>query len=318
MIDFILGLALAAMLVRGWSRGFVREGLDLVSLVFGLWVAFRLSAPFGDFLSDSFGVSPEVARIGGGIALFILFGATLSVAAHYLSKVMNLPGLSMVNRVGGAAVAVAWGVAIVFVVISLVSVFPIPEDWRSELDGSNIVDGIAGDDAVPRQLFESVAGDNVMAAISAIREIFGEPRAVPEEDEVLEIPVAMADEIRQDREDADRVLERVNEYRIGLGLKPVQAVAPMTDTAESNGEKMYISGTLSRLGECRFTLANAGYSVLRCDSGVALAATALGGFEGIAESVDGQRLLGDENADRAGVAVVDGPTGRLLVLMLAS
>ena len=116
MLDFVLGLFLAALLVRGWVRGFVREILDLVGLVVGLWIAFRLSEPLGDFITGAFGTAPEVARIGAGIALFVLFGATLSVAAHYLSKVMKLPGLNMVNRVGGSAVALAWGVALVVVI----------------------------------------------------------------------------------------------------------------------------------------------------------------------------------------------------------
>lgn len=316
LVDFVLGLALAAMLVRGWSRGFVRESLDLVSLVFGLWVAFRLSAPVGDFLADTFGVSPEVARIGGGIALFVIFGAGLSVAAHYLSKVMNLPGLSMVNRVGGAGVAVAWGIAIVFVLVSVVQALPIPETWRSELDDSNVVNAITGDDAVPRGLFESLAGDNVMAAISSIRDLFGQSRAVPEGDETLEIPQAPPDEVRQDRDEADRVLKELNEYRVSQGVKAVQPVGPMTDMAEDFASKFYASGTLSRLGECRLTLANAGYDVLRCDSGVALAGTALGAFDGILDASYGPGTLGDPDMDRAGIAVADGPTGRLLVVML--
>ena len=83
MVDFILGLMLAALAVRGWIRGLVREVLNLVSLVAGLWIAFRLSKPFGDYLTQSFGVTPEVARIGAGIGLFILFGVTMKIGrAH--------------------------------------------------------------------------------------------------------------------------------------------------------------------------------------------------------------------------------------------
>ena len=52
MLDFVLGLFLAALLVRGWVRGLVRELLDLVGLVVGLWIAFKLSQPFGDFLAN--------------------------------------------------------------------------------------------------------------------------------------------------------------------------------------------------------------------------------------------------------------------------
>ncbi|MGH8915180.1 MAG: CvpA family protein, partial [Acidimicrobiia bacterium] len=89
MIDFILGLFLAGLLVRGWLRGFVRESLDLVGLVVGLWVAFRLSGPLGEFVTERFGVSPEVATVGGGVVLFLLFGIAMSITAHYPSKVMS-------------------------------------------------------------------------------------------------------------------------------------------------------------------------------------------------------------------------------------
>jgi membrane protein required for colicin V production len=316
-MDFVLGLALAAMLLRGWTRGFVREALDLVGLVLGIWIAFRLSAPFGEFLSDSFGMSPEFARIGGGVALFVLFGATLSIAAHYLSKMMSLPGLSMVNRVGGAAVAMAWGTAIVLILVSLISLLPIPAGWRRQLDESKVVAAIAGPDALPRDLFESLAGDNVMSAMAAIREIFGSSRAVATGDQVLEIPRADEGDLSQSRDEAADLIERINEHRVGLGLGAVQPVAAITSLAEDHAMDRYRSGMLVRLQDCRTTLAQRSYQVLYCDNGVALAGTSAAAYQGILDSEDGEEMLGTSELDRAGVAVVDGPTGRLVVIILA-
>lgn len=317
MFDFILGLALAAMLVRGWTRGFVRESLDLVGLVLGVWIAFRLSAPFGDFLSDSFDVSPEFARVGGGIVLFVLFGALLSVAAHYLSKLMNLPGLSMVNRVGGAAVAVGWGIVIVLILVSLASVLPLPDDWRDGMDESNVVQVIAGEDAVPRQLFESLAGENVMGAMASIRDIFGSPRAVPEDDETLEFPAAAEDEIRQVRSEADEVFVELNEHRVDTGLNAVVEAGPITELAEEHAATLYRDGMLRRIEDCARVLGTKGYQVVRCDDRNALAGTAKGAFVGIRDTESGAAMLENPNLDRAGVAVVDGPTGRLVVIVMA-
>ena len=317
MIDFILGLALAGMLFRGWMRGFVREALDLVGLVVGLWLAFRLSAPFGDFLTAGFGVSPEVGRIGGGILLFVLFGALLSVAAHYLSKMMNLPGLSMVNRVGGAAVAVGWGVFIVLIVVSLFSVLPLPEGWRDRVDESNVVRLIAGEEALPRSVFESLAGDNVMAAMASLQRLFGSPRAVPEDDQVLEIPSAGVDEVRQVRAEADAVVDHLNEDRVGAGLGAVRPVDVLTRLAEDHAHNLYTRGRLSRMQDCGANLANRAYQVVVCDNGVALAGTAIAGYDGIYETADGRAMIETPAFDRAGAAVVDGPTGRLVVIILA-
>lgn len=318
MIDFVLGIALAAMLVRGWMRGFVREALDLVSLLLGLLVAFRLSTPFGDFLTNSFGVSPEVGRVGGGIVLFVLFGALLSVAAHYLSRVMNLPGLSMVNRVGGAAVAVGWGILIVLVVVSLVSVFPIPNSWRDQIEESNVVGLIAGEDAIPRSLVESLAGDNVMTAIASLQKLFGSSRAVPEGDQILEVPPAGEDEIRQVRSEAEMVLDRLNEDRVSAGLRAVSPVDVLTGLAESHAQSSYRQGRLSRMQDCAFALAERSYQVTSCDNAVALAGTALAGYSGIYDSAGGRTTVETAAFDRAGVAVVDGPTGRMVVIVLAS
>lgn len=317
MLDFLLGLALAGMLLRGWSRGFIREILDLVGLVVGIWIAFRLSTPFGDFLTDSFGVTPEVARIGGGIALFVLFGAALSIAASYLSKVMSLPGLSMVNRVGGSVVAVGWGVAIVLLLVSVASLLPIPGGWRDQIDDSNVAQAIAGPDARPRQWFESVAGDNVMSAMGALQDIFGSSRAVPEGEESIDIPPAAEDEVRQVRDEAARLLERINEHRVGLGLGAVQPVDVVTQLAEDHAIARYESGKLVRLQDCRTTLSQRSYLVLGCDNAVALAGTTVAGYDGILETASGEAMLGNPDFDRAGVAAVEGPTGRLVVIILA-
>lgn len=317
MIDFILGLALAAMLVRGWLRGLVRETLDLVGLVAGIWLAFRLSAPFGDFLTDSFGVGPEAGRIGGGILLFVLFGALLSVGAHFLTRMMNLPGLSAVNRVGGAAVAVGWGVIVVLVAVSVVSVSPVPDSWRDRLDESRVVGLIAGDDALPRRLFESLAGDNVMSAVASLREIFDAPRAVPEGEESLRIPAAASDEIRQVRSEAETLVGRLNEDRVSVGLGAVRPIDTITDLAEAHAEALYTGGRLEKIDNCVAALTDRSYQVLRCGNSVALAGTSLAAYSGIFESVEGRALIESPSFDRAGVAVVDGPTGRLVVVVLA-
>jgi membrane protein required for colicin V production len=318
MIDFVLGLALAGMLVRGWLRGFVREALDLVGLIAGLWLAFRLSAPLGDFLTDSFGVGPEAGRIGGGILLFVLFGALLSVAAHYLSKVMNLPGLSLVNRVGGAAIAVGWGVLIVLILVSLIEVLPISPEWRDNFEESNVAQLIAGEDALPRQFFETVAGDNVMTAMASLRGLFGSPRAVPVGGQTLEIPPARDDEIRHVRPETQHLLELLNEDRVSAGSRAVRAVDALTRLAEIHAESLYTDGRLSRMQNCKGRLAKRSYQVLNCDNGVALAGTSTGAYQGIYETTEGKTMIEMPAFDRAGIAVVEGPTGRLVVIVLAN
>jgi membrane protein required for colicin V production len=316
MFDFILGLFLAGLLVRGWLRGFVRELLDLVGLIVGLWVAIRLSGPLGDFLSAGFGVSPEVARIGAGIALFLLFGVSMSVAAHFLSRLMSLPGLNLINRLGGAAMAVAWGVALVVVFVNVARVIPFLDSWEEQLDDSTVVNAIAGPDALPQELFESLAGDNVLAALAAIQDIFGASRAVPEGPETLEFPPALPDEIRQVRGETDAVIDEINEFRAGLEARAVVPSDAMAEAAEGRAETIYTTGRLARSTDCVAVLEASGAQVARCGEALALAGSALGALDGIFESETGRAELSESAYDRIGVSVVDGPTGRLLMIFL--
>lgn len=320
MIDFVLGLFLAGLLVRGWLRGFVRESLDLVGLVVGLWVAFRLSGPLGEFLTDRFSVAPEVATIGAGIVLFILFGLALSIAAHYLSKVMSLPGLNLINRLGGAAVAAVWGIAIVLVVVNLSRVLPLPEGWDQRFESSSVAQAIAGPEALPQRVFDSLAPDDVLGSLASIQGIFGSSRAVPEGDEVLAIPAAQPDEVRQVREEAGDVLGLVNEYRTGQGLAALGRSTSLDGVAESRAVGMYTSGRLTREhppgGSVADDLAAAGIRLALMGENLALASSSRAAVEAMLESPTAIAQFNVSGYDRAGVSVVDGPTGRLVVIVL--
>lgn len=314
MLDFILGIGLAALAVRGWLRGFVKEALDLVALIAGVWIAFRLSAPLGDFLTGSFGVTPELARIGAGVLLFFLFGVSLSIGAHFLTKVMKLPGLNMVNRVGGAAVALAWGVVLVLVAVNLFRVTPTPEWLDNAVEESTVIESIAGPDAFPQTWFHRLAGDSVLLALQNLQNLFGASRLVPQGDEVVEFPPSADDEIRQVRADAERVLGELNRYRAGEGLGAFQTSAALTILAEETAADSYTEGSLGRTLDCR---ASAGTSVAVCTDLVALAGNAMGAFDGIVSSADGESVLSRRDLDRTGISVVDGPLGRLVVIVLA-
>ncbi|HEY6627688.1 MAG TPA: CvpA family protein [Acidimicrobiia bacterium] len=319
MLDFVLGLVLAGLLIRGWTRGFVREVLDLVGLILGVWIAFRLSAPLGEFLSDRFGVSPEVAAIGAGIVLFVLFGVAMGVAARYLSKVMNLPGLTMINRVGGAAVALGWGIVILLVVLNLALVLPLPPSWDQAIEESTVAQAIAGPEALPQQAFETVASSQVLSSLTALQSVLGASRAVPEGNEIIIIPGALEDEIRQVRDEVADLMVRINEYRAGQGLNALTTSAVFTDVAETRAAGMYTTGRISRDtpagGSVLDDLVAAGVRPTLAGENLALASSSRAAFDGMLDSPTALAQLNEPGYDRAGVAVVEGPTGRLVVVV---
>lgn len=313
MLDFILGLYLAGLVVRGWLRGFVRELMDLIGLIVGAAVAFRLSAPVGGFLTDRFGVSPEWGRIGAGIVLFILFGLSMSILAHYLSKVARLPGLSLANRVLGSAVAAAWGVLLVLVVVSVVSVLPLPESVGDAIDDSTVAQALAGPDAPPRRLIDPVIGDQATTALAVIERLTGGRRVVPAEGEVIELEEVDPDTVALVPGSVAFVSDRLNADRLAADVDPLAWSDALAEIARARGLEMYRAGFVARrTDEAVLEATRAG--TLRLQQAaemVALASSERAAHAGIAEAED--TALIDPAFARVGVAVIRGPLGTMVV-----
>ncbi|MEE8407809.1 MAG: CAP domain-containing protein, partial [Acidimicrobiia bacterium] len=141
-------------------------------------------------------------------------------------------------------------------------------------------------------------------------------RAVPEEGQVLSIPPAAVDEIRQVRDEAEEIVEEINRFRTGLGLRPLLQSEGIDAVAEQKATAMYTSGRLFRGTNCSGDLTEAGVRTAVCQEVVALAGTSLGALDGIFDSESGHAVLSDPAYDRTGISVVDGPTGRLVVVVL--
>lgn len=313
MLDFILGIYLAGLAVRGWLRGFVRELMDLVGLVVGAAVAFRLSKPFGGFLSDRFGVSPEWGRIGAGIALFLLFGLSLTIVAHFLSKATRLPGLTMANRLLGAGVAAAWGAFLVLVAATILGVLPVPESVDEAVEGSVVASTLAAPDGVPRRLVDPLVGDRALDALAAIERLSGGRRIVPPEGQRIETEPVEEGAAEPDEDATAFVADRVNAHRLAADVEPLARSAALDHLATRRARTMYHGGYVERRLP-REVLAATGQTNLRLQMAaemVALASSERAAQEAIAEADD--TALTDARFDRFGVAALDGPLGVLVV-----
>lgn len=313
MLDFILGIYLAGLAVRGWLRGFVRELMDLIGLVVGAAVAFRLSEPFGGFLTDRFGVSPEWGRIGAGVALFLIFGATLTVLAHFLSKATRLPGLTLANRLLGAAVAAAWGALLVLVAVSILGVLPVPDSVDEAVDGSTVASTLAAPDGLPRRLVDPVVGDGAVEALAAIERLSGGRRIVPAEGERIETEPVEAGDLELDEGAMAFVSDRVNADRLAAEVEPLSKSDALAEMAAERALAMYTSGYVERRSDGD-VLAATRRTSLRLEAAAEMAALASSERAAQAAIADqDDTALVNPRFGRFGVAAVDGPLGTLVV-----
>ena len=250
MLDFVLGLYLAALVVRGWVRGAVKEALDLAGLVVGVFVGFRVSAPVGDFLADRFDVTPEWARLGAGIVIFVLVGLGCSVLASMLGRFMRLPGLNLSNRLLGSGVAAAWGVFLILVLVSIIEVVRVPETVAETIDDSTVLTALAGPEALPREMLESVAGDDVIGSLLALKSIAGAERVILDDDDVFEMPQSSLDRLSESPGDASVSFELLNNERVAAGRPPLAPSEGLSEVARGHALDMYTNGWRARPGRC--------------------------------------------------------------------
>lgn len=317
MLDFILGLYLAALAVRGWVRGAVKESLDLAGLVVGVFVGFRVSAPIGDFLADRFDVTPEWARLGAGIVIFVLVGVGFSILASMLGRFMSLPGLNLSNRLLGTGVAVAWGVFLILVLVSIVEAVRVPDAIAETIDESTVLTALAGPEALPRDLLESVAGDDVIGSLLALKSIAGAERIILDDDDVFEMPPSTRDQLSESPAEATESFELLNNERVAAGRPPLAPSEGLSEVARGHAIDMYVNGYVSHVspttGGIRDRVERSGIRLTIVGENLALASSTRAVHDGFLRSDSHRRNMLGRSYDRVGVAAVDGPYGLMVV-----
>ncbi len=317
MLDFLLGSFFLFLFLRGWARGFVREAMDLLGVVVGLAVAFRLSPAAGAVVSGILGSSPTVSRVIGGLALFVLIGGMAAVTAHYLHRVARLPGLALGNRLTGAGLALAWGAFLATLLLSVVSLFRLPAAVAGQIEESSVAATLTDPAGVPQSVFAQVSGDHVLGVLLSLDDLIGGRSAIIEGDERVEFEPIEAGALIPDSPSVLQLYEGLNEERSKAGLAALAWSGPLAAVARDHASEMYRSGYFSHespvTGRVADRLAGAGLSYPRAGENLALAADATEAHEGLVASPAHLANIESGGFTAVGIAAMRGPLGLMVV-----
>jgi len=317
LIDFILGLYFAGLFVRGWLRGFVRELMDLIGLIVGLALAFRLSGPAGAFVRNWAGTSDVVSRLIGGFAIFLAVGIVASIGAHFLQRLFSLPGLALSNRLFGAVLALTWALFLAVLILSLLAVLPLPPSAADQLDNSRVATYLTDPDALPQTVFQSIAGDRVLEALLNMQELVGGKEVILQKGETLELPAAAEDDLRTDDKAAAEIFDLLNRSRVEEGLDPLAWSAALAGVGQAYAEEMYVGGFFSHespvTGNVVDRVKKAGIPYRVLGENLALASTAKTVHDGLMASPAHRENILRPEFTRVGIGVVAGPLGLMVV-----
>jgi uncharacterized membrane protein required for colicin V production len=317
IIDLFFLVLLGGLAARGWSRGFLREGVDVLGLLVGVFLAFRLAPVLGIVVAAMSGMSDDGARLTAG--LLILAGSVVAIifGGRALDRRMAGVELRPLDRGAGTGLAVTWGVFLLTILVTLASLSPLPPTIEGQFASSTISRALADPDGAPQAVFARLAGDRIIGSLLSLQRLFGDRRVVIGPEDRIEIPPANPEDLREDPHAAADVFERLNRARVDAGLDPLAWSDALADVARGHAYDMYLNGFFSHrsptTGGLSDRLRAASIPFRVAGENLALAATPADVHRGLMDS-PGHRanILGAEYR-RVGVAVVSGRLGLMAV-----
>ena len=243
IIDVVAILMLALLLVRGWWRGFVREAMDLVGLILGTVLAFRLAPFMGGTVNAVFDVSEPVARLIGGSIVLVAVGVGLAIVTRSIDQKFQLPGLNLINRVGGAGLASAWGMFLATLVLTVGVVLPTPPAVSDQLDSSAVTRTLTDPDGLAQEVFNGIAGDRLVAGVLRLREPSARAESSSDRARASSSPAADPDDLEAYPETARLVFDLLNEARVADGKTALIWSDAIAGVAAGHASEMYLGGT---------------------------------------------------------------------------
>lgn len=146
-LDIVLLLILFGFFWSGFKSGLVGAIGGLIGLFVGVGVAGRSYAS-ASAIFQAFGAVPTLADILGFLAVFVIITNIVGIGFWIINKAFNIlamiPGVKMLNRLGGAILGLVEGVCILGVTLHFSARLPEVDIITDALQASTLVPILTG------------------------------------------------------------------------------------------------------------------------------------------------------------------------------
>ena len=309
LIDVVVLLLIGIGAVRGAVQGIARTVTDLLGLLLGIPLAFRLGGAAGDLLFSGF--APVYGRTLGSVVVLALIGAFVSrFAANSFG-----PPIDTVDQAGGAVLGLIRGGVFATMAVIIVSGVAGSAGAAGYSDGSAFGDLVTDPDAWPLSAFAAVTGDRQLAQAVAFNHEFPGGPVLSAGYQVL--PASELEDLERDGEAGVAITLLVNEERIAAGLPTLTWSSALTEVAVQYATEMATEGFFShnslRTGDVGDRLADAGIPFRLAGENLAWGPTVDRIHIGLMNSPTHRDNILNGRFRNVGIGVVRGPLGLMVV-----
>jgi uncharacterized membrane protein required for colicin V production len=145
--DLVIGGIALFFAWKGFHHGFVAELAGPVALLIAIVAAFAYPGSLDADVTNVTHLGPGSAHAVATIVFAGIVYAIVTMLAWLFGRVARLPGVSIVNAVGGAVIGAAKAVLAAWAVLYVTLFFPLTADLRADLHNSPAVRLLVAPDA---------------------------------------------------------------------------------------------------------------------------------------------------------------------------
>lgn len=121
MFDLIVLVVIVLLILRGLWKGLIRQVVGLAGVVTGYMIAMHFYGPFASRYLKGF--TPATGHIIAFLGVFIGCIIAASIVGWIIGRLMNVAGLGILNRIGGAVLGGAKGCFILAIAVMMLVAF---------------------------------------------------------------------------------------------------------------------------------------------------------------------------------------------------
>lgn len=242
-VDLLFLAFISFYAVRGFHRGLIREGIDLLG--FGIGIATSIRAyPYIGAVFRFFGAGEGWSNFLGGTIIFAAFvvGAGLLASRIHKSS-MFAAGLATPLKVGGAVFAGMWSSLFAVFVMVVMTVIPTPPSAQRAVRDSVVGKTVLSKNSPIYGALENYARNDVRNLLFYMRQYFAQLGPAQAEQSGEEFfSIQPSSDIELDTEAEQAIHDLVNRERVAAGLGTLSVHVEIRVVARGHSQDMYRRG----------------------------------------------------------------------------
>ena len=237
-IDIFIYIFIISLIIYGWRKGSSLIIFYVVSFLVSIFLSFKYSFLIGVYISGWLNSNQQVSQIVAGLIILVA-----AITASSLIQNIIIPTDTVTefgSKALGSLLSLILSNLILTLIISLVSLFTLPNFIQKNIEKSSLVSFYIEPDGIPQQSLEIIAGTDLLKVTNRIKKLTGNSSVVVDEYGCLEIPQEPLSKLLSKDEEVLKMYDLINQERINESIDPVSFMQEYSNVAKNYALKMYL------------------------------------------------------------------------------